>query len=262
MKRPEKEEAPAGGRDPRPAAPALTSGSEGVRRMLEVVNLSKTFMLHILGGKVIDGFGGVSFRLSPGEFLGLAGRSGSGKSSVLKCIYGTYLPTSGDVWFASDRHGRVNLAGGCEQTLLRIRSREMGYVSQFLRVVPRVAAVDVVAEPLLNLGKDAGEARRRASVLLERLSIPAELHDAYPATFSGGEQQRINIARAVIWEPRLLLLDEPTASLDRRSRTVVIELLKELKGKGTAMVGVFHDRSSMNAVADRVLDLGNGKGGK
>ncbi|NPU84544.1 MAG: phosphonate C-P lyase system protein PhnL [Syntrophaceae bacterium] len=228
--------------------------------MLEVDNLSKTFTVHILGGKVIEGFGGVSFRLSPGEFLGLAGRSGSGKSSVLKCIYGTYLPTTGAVWFASNRHGKVNLADGSEQTLLRIRNREMGYVSQFLRVVPRVAAVDVVAEPLLRQGEDSDEARRRASVLLERLAIPAGLHDAYPATFSGGEQQRINIARAVIWEPRLLLLDEPTASLDRRSRRIVIELLKELKRKGTALIGVFHDRSSMKAVADRVLDLGNGNG--
>ena len=226
--------------------------------MLEVKNLSKTFTLHILGGKVIEGFGSVSFRVAPGEFLGLAGRSGSGKSSVLKCIFGTYLPTTGEVWFASDSHGKVNLAGVPEQTVLQVRNREMGYVSQFLRVIPRVAAVDVVAEPLLRLGTDPGAARRRASALLERLAIPAKLHDAYPATFSGGEQQRINIARAVIWEPRLLLLDEPTASLERGSQEIVIGLLRELKQKGTSMIGIFHDRASMEAIANRVLNLGNG----
>jgi alpha-D-ribose 1-methylphosphonate 5-triphosphate synthase subunit PhnL len=155
----------------------------------------------------------------------------------------------------------VNLAAGHEQTVLQIRDREMGYVSQFLRVIPRVAAVDVVAEPLLRLGTDPGEARRRASALLERLTIPAKLHDAYPATFSGGEQQRINIARAVIWEPRLLLLDEPTASLDRGSQEIVIGLLKELKQKGTSMIGIFHDRASMEAIADNVLEMANGSKG-
>jgi alpha-D-ribose 1-methylphosphonate 5-triphosphate synthase subunit PhnL len=230
-------------------------------KMLDVRNLSKTFIIHILGGKVIEGFGSVSFRVAPGEFLGLAGRSGSGKSSVLKCIYGTYLPTTGEAWFASESRGTVNLAAGHEQTVLQIRDREMGYVSQFLRVIPRVAAVDVVAEPLLRLGTDPGEARRRASALLERLTIPARLHDAYPATFSGGEQQRINIARAVIWEPRLLLLDEPTASLDRGSQEIVIGLLKELKQKGTSMIGIFHDRASMEAIADNVLEMANGSKG-
>lgn len=226
--------------------------------MLEVDDLSKTFTIHILGGKVIRGFRGVSFRLGAGEFLGLAGRSGSGKSSVLKCVYGTYLPTTGRVRYASERFGTVDLADGCEQSLLMVRGREMGYVSQFLRVIPRVSAVDVVAEPLFRLGADPGDARRRAADLLERLSIPRALHDAYPATFSGGEQQRINIARAVIWEPRLLLLDEPTASLDRRAQEGVLDLLGELKRKGTAMIGIFHDPASLEAVADRVLDLGNG----
>jgi alpha-D-ribose 1-methylphosphonate 5-triphosphate synthase subunit PhnL len=229
--------------------------------MLEIRNLSKTFTIHILGGKVIAGFGGLSFRVGPGEFLGLAGRSGSGKSSVLKCIYGTYLPTTGETWFSSDRHGRVNLATADEQKILAIRHGELGYVSQFLRVIPRVAAVDVVAEPLLRRGEDPGEAKRRASDLLERLAIPPELHDAYPATFSGGEQQRINIARAVIWEPRLLLLDEPTASLDRASQEIVIGLLKALKEKGTAMIGIFHDRASRDAIADHVLEMTSGRGG-
>ncbi|NPV03805.1 MAG: phosphonate C-P lyase system protein PhnL [Syntrophaceae bacterium] len=227
--------------------------------MLEVNNLSKTFTVHILGGKVIEGFGGVSFRAAPGEFLGLAGRSGSGKSSVLKCIYGTYLPTAGEIWFDSaGGGGRINLAASDEQTILGVRRREMGYVSQFLRVIPRVAAVDVVAEPLLRRGTDPAEARSRAAALLERLAIPARLHDAYPATFSGGEQQRINIARAVIWEPRLLLLDEPTASLDRAARQTVLALFRELKEKGSCLVGAFHDLASLEALADRMFSLDNG----
>jgi alpha-D-ribose 1-methylphosphonate 5-triphosphate synthase subunit PhnL len=229
--------------------------------MLEVRNLSKTFVIHILGGKSIEGFRGVSFRLCPGEFLGLTGRSGSGKSSVLKCIYGTYLPASGEVWFASERLGRVDLARAGEQAVLRVRDGEMGYVSQFLRVIPRIAAVDVVAEPLLRAGSEAGAARRQAAALLERLRIPARLHDAYPSTFSGGEQQRINIARAVIRKPRLLLLDEPTASLDRESQETVIAILRELKEKGTSMIGIFHDRAALESIADNVLELANGSTG-
>jgi len=226
--------------------------------MLEVRNLSKTFLIHILGGKVIEGFRNVSFRITPGEFLGLAGPSGSGKSSVLRCIYGTYRPTTGTMWFASKSLGRVNLAGGPEKKILKIRRCEMGYVSQFLRVIPRVAAVDVVAEPILRLGAEPDAARRKAASLLDRLRIPLKLHDAYPSTFSGGEQQRVNIARAVIWEPRLLLLDEPTASLDRNSQEIVIGLLKELKEKGTSLIGIFHDRAAMEAIADHILEMSNG----
>lgn len=229
--------------------------------MLDVQNLSKTFTVHILGGKIIEGFSGVSFRVAPGEFLGLGGRSGSGKSSVLKCIYGTYLPSAGEIWFASGGGARINLAASDEQTILGVRRREMGYVSQFLRVIPRVAAVDVVAEPLLRRGTGPAEARRRAAALLERLAIPARLHDAYPATFSGGEQQRINIARAVIWEPRLLLLDEPTASLDRAARRTVLALFRELKEKGSSLIGAFHDLASMEALADRTFSLDNGVSG-
>jgi alpha-D-ribose 1-methylphosphonate 5-triphosphate synthase subunit PhnL len=228
--------------------------------MLEIKHLSKTFVIHILGGKVIMGFENLSCRVDAGEFLVLSGRSGSGKSSVLKCIYGTYLPTAGEILYRSAGHGRIDLASGGERTLLSVRSREMGYVSQFLRVIPRVAAVDIVAEPLLNLGKDPDEARGKAASLLERLAIPRALHDAYPATFSGGEQQRINIARAVIWEPKLLLLDEPTASLDRASQGIVISLLKDLKAKGTAMIGIFHDQASRDTIADRILEMSVGKG--
>jgi len=226
--------------------------------MLHVNRLSKTFTIHNLGGKSIEGFRDVSFQLCQGEFLGLSGPSGSGKSSVLKCIYRTYLPTSGEVAYTPDDGESVRLESMPEQDFLRLRHREIGHVSQFLRVIPRVSALDVVAEPLLRRGMAPLQARTRARALLERLRIPFYLFDAYPATFSGGEQQRINIARAVIWTPRLLLIDEPTASLDKGSEKIVIEMLRELKQTGTSMIGIFHDRELMQSVADRVLVLGNG----
>lgn len=220
--------------------------------MLEVDNLSKTFQIHILGGKVIEGCTGISFNLNEGEFLGLSGLSGAGKSSVLKCIYRTYLPTGGNIWYNSMVCGRVNLATITDNVVLDIRNKEVGYVSQFFRVIPRVSAIDVVAEPLLTRnGLSIGEVRKKASEILERLDIPLNLFDAYPSTFSGGEQQRLNIARAVIWKPRLLLLDEPTASLDKDSISVVIELLRELREQGTSMIGIFHDNGFMESVADR-----------
>lgn len=221
--------------------------------MLKVDKLSKVFNIHILGEKVIEGCYGVSFTVKRGEFMGLSGPSGSGKSTVLKCIYRTYLPTSGDIWYNSLVYGQVNLATITDHMVINIRHKEMGYVSQFLKVIPRVSAVDVVAEPLLlKNGMSPKEAKRKAGELLERLNISPKLFDAYPATFSGGEQQRVNIARAIIWEPRLLLIDEPTASLDKDSAATVVELLKELKRKGTSMIGAFHDNELMRSIADKI----------
>lgn len=216
-------------------------------------NLSKVFNIHILGDKVIEGCDGVIFNVDNGEFLGLAGPSGAGKSTILKCLYRTYLPTSGDIWYDSILFGKVNISTIADHMVIAIRHREIGYVSQFLKVIPRVSAIDVAAEPLLTRnGASAKEARKKAGELLERLNIPARLLDAYPATFSGGEQQRVNIARAVIWKPRLLLLDEPTASLDRDSVSIVVGLLREMREQGTSMVGIFHDERLMESIADRV----------
>lgn len=220
--------------------------------MLKVDNLSKVFNIHILGDKVIEGCENISFHVSKGEFLGLAGPSGAGKSTILKCIYRTYLATGGDIWYDSIVYGQVNLATIADHMVIAIRHKEIGYVSQFLKVIPRVSAIDVVAEPLLTRnGASVKEARKKAGELLERLNIPARLLDAYPATFSGGEQQRVNIARAIIWKPRLLLLDEPTASLDKDSTAIVVELLKELRSEGTSMVGIFHDNELMKSITDR-----------
>jgi alpha-D-ribose 1-methylphosphonate 5-triphosphate synthase subunit PhnL len=222
--------------------------------VISVENLSKSFILHILGEKRIEACRDVSFSVPQGGFLGLSGPSGAGKSTVLKCIYRTYLPGGGEVWYDSATSGRVNLAALPDREVIDIRTREMGYVSQFLKVIPRVSALDVVMEPILARNRvTRDEARQRAGGLLERLRIPSHLFDAYPATFSGGEQQRINIAHAVSWKPRLLLLDEPTASLDRDSVGVVLEILKELRQEGTTMIGIFHDTELMETVTDSVF---------
>lgn len=224
--------------------------------LLEVVNLNKRFQLHLPGKKVIIGCTGVSFNLSAGEFLGLYGPSGAGKSTVLKCIYRTYLPTSGDIWYDSILYGKVNISVLPEHIILDIRKREIGYVSQFFKVVPRISAIDIVAEPLISKkGTSAREAKNKAAMLLERLKIPENLFDAYPCSFSGGQQQRLNIARAVIWSPRLMLLDEPTASLDSNSVKVVTELLLEMKREGVSMIGIFHDQSFLASIADRICRI-------
>ncbi|SEA28020.1 alpha-D-ribose 1-methylphosphonate 5-triphosphate synthase subunit PhnL [Desulfuromusa kysingii] len=224
--------------------------------MLRVENLQKNFNVKILGDKHIPGCHDISFQLKAGQFVSLSGPSGAGKSTILKCIYRTYLPGSGHIWYDSANYGVVDLATVSERILLDIRNREMAYVSQFLNVIPRVSALDLVMEPILTRnGVSYQEARERACHLLQRLQIPEELFEAYPATFSGGEQQRVNIARAVSWKPRLLLLDEPTASLDVKSIDRVLELLTELRQQGTTMVGIFHDPEIMKKTASHIYPL-------
>lgn len=224
--------------------------------MIFVDNLSKYFTLHILGEKRIEACHDVSFRVPPSGFLGLAGPSGAGKSTVLKCLYRTYLASGGAIRYDSAAWGPVDLATLPDRAVIDIRHREMGYVSQFLKVIPRVSALDVVMEPILTRnGVSRETARERAIHLLEQLRIPEHLFDAYPATFSGGEQQRINIARAVSWKPRLLLLDEPTASLDKDSVGIVLQILKELREEGTTMIGIFHDTALLQSVTDSVYTI-------
>lgn len=226
--------------------------------MLSIRNLSKTFRLHMLGGVELPAVSGVSFDVLQGEFVGLAGPSGAGKSTVLKCIHRTYLASSGEILYASSRQGKVDLAKLPEPDILELRRTEIGFVSQFLRVIPRVGAQDLVAEPIrIRLGLDASAAAARAAELLDRLRIPRRLFSAYPATFSGGEQQRVNIARAVAWEPRLLLLDEPTASLDAASVETVVELFTELRRGGATLVGIFHDPELLERIADRTVRIGD-----
>lgn len=208
---------------------------------LTVSNLSKSFVAHTMGGKTIHGFSDVSFTAGAGQAIALQGPSGAGKSSILKCIYRTYRATAGTVVYKSNAFGAIDLVTAPEQTVLGLRDAELGYVTQFLRVIPRVSAVDVVAEPLLRRGVLKARARGEARRLLSFMGIPDALMDAFPVTFSGGEQQRVNLARAIIRRPRLMLLDEPTASLDATAIGRVLELLQDLLQSGTTIVAIFHD---------------------
>lgn len=200
-------------------------------------------------------FESLSFSVPKGKFLGISGPSGIGKSTILKCIYRTYLPSSGSILYESERFGELDLAQANERQIIALRRSEIGYVSQFLKVIPRVSAEQIVAQRAMAAGMSAEEAIERARSILKRLGIPQQLWRAFPATFSGGEQQRVNLARAFVVRPRLLILDEPTASLDPDSKKIVISILHEMKRAGTTMIGVFHDHKLMEKVADDILDL-------
>lgn len=225
--------------------------------MLKIDGLTKEFMMHIVGGKHVVGFEDVSFAAAEGEFLAVVGESGSGKSSLLKSIYRTYDPSTGRIdYWSSD--GVVDLASCSERRLLELRATEIGYTSQFLDEIPRVPAVDVVARPLRETGVEPARARETAVSLLDALGLPTDLYDAFPATFSGGERQRVNLARAIAPKPRLLLLDEPTSALDPGTRAAAIDLLDSYLDDGTTILGVFHDRDVVERLADRVAVFDNG----
>lgn len=216
--------------------------------------IKKGFTLHLQSGIEIPVFDGVDLDVDAGECVVLTGASGVGKSTLLKLIYGNYRALDGKVLV--DHGGRmIDLVTASPRTILSVRRRTLGYVSQFLRCVPRVAARDVVAEPLLALGVPRRQARQRAETLLARLNIPARLFDLPPATFSGGEQQRVNVARGFAHDYPILLLDEPTASLDADNRAVVVEMILEAKVRGAAMIGIFHDGDVRDQVADRRIAL-------
>lgn len=232
-----------------------------MRPILKVEGLSKKFELSLTERMTVRPFSNISFEVEKGKFLGIAGPSGIGKSSILKCVYRTYLPTAGRIWYESERYGRIDLASADERRLVQLRKSEISYVTQFLKVIPRITALDVVAERLLPKGWEAEEAREAARGMLRRLRIPESLWGAFPATFSGGEQQRVNLARALVAGPRLLILDEPTASLDEKTKEIVLDLLEAMKRKGTTMIGVFHDWDVMERVADEILDLSHMPGG-
>ncbi len=227
--------------------------------MIRVEKLSKTFVLHIQGSARLPVFDDLDLAVAGGECVALYGPSGSGKSTLLRALYANYMPDGGHVWVrhetASGDDDWVDMAAAPPHRVLEVRRRTLGYVSQFLRVIPRISARDIVAEPLLALGVDLAEARGRAERLLARLNIPQAMWELAPATFSGGEQQRVNIARGFVSGYPIMLLDEPTASLDAGNRAVVIELIREAKARGAAVVGIFHDDEVRTAVADRVFDL-------
>jgi alpha-D-ribose 1-methylphosphonate 5-triphosphate synthase subunit PhnL len=222
--------------------------------ILHVEQLAKDFTLHLHGGKVLPVLEGVSFDLWPGECVVLGGASGIGKSSILKMIYGNYLAREGEV-LVRDGDRLVNVVTARPAEIMALRRNVMGYVSQFLRVIPRVSALDVVAEPARGRGMDQRGADFLARSLLDRLNLPERLWALPPATFSGGEQQRVNIARGFAGHHPLMILDEPTASLDARNREAVIQLIKERKAQGAAFIGIFHDAEVRDAVADRIIDV-------
>ena len=221
---------------------------------LSVQNLSTTFTMHLRDGVVLPVVDNVNFDVQSGECVVLGGPSGAGKSSILKMVYGNYGVDAGSI--VIQHHGQpVDLATADPRTVLTLRRDSIGYVSQFLRTVPRVSALDVVAEPLVIRGVDRIEAQGRARALLARLNLPERLWSLPPATFSGGEQQRVNIARGFITDHPVLLLDEPTASLDATNRAVVVAMISEKKAAGVALLGIFHDDDVRAAVADRIVDV-------
>jgi alpha-D-ribose 1-methylphosphonate 5-triphosphate synthase subunit PhnL len=221
---------------------------------LELRDVAKSFTMHLRGGFHLPVVADLSFSVAPGECVVLGGPSGAGKSSILKMVYGNYAVDRGAILVANDNMV-IDVANAGPRAVLAARRTTIGYVSQFLRVVPRVAARDVVAEPLIAGGVERGAAQERASTLLRRLNLPERLWQLPPATFSGGEQQRVNVARGFISGRPLMLLDEPTASLDAANRRVVIDLIGEAKVAGTSFLGIFHDEEVRDAVADRIVDV-------
>lgn len=222
--------------------------------MIDVADAQKTFTMHLQGGIELPAVRGVTFQVNASECVVLSGPSGAGKSSILKMIFGNYRCDSGRIGIRH-RDAVIDLATAEPRQVLNVRRTTIGYVSQFLRAVPRVATIDVVAEPLIVNGMSRADAQARVGSLLHRLNIPERLWQLPPATFSGGEQQRVNIARGFISDLPILLLDEPTASLDAANRTVVVELVAEKKRQGVAMVAIVHDDEIRHLIADRIVDV-------
>lgn len=225
-----------------------------MQSMIQVKNLSKTFTLHQQQGVVLKVLEDISFDVKAGECVILHGQSGAGKSTLIRTLYANYLPASGSIRVFHDG-SYIEMVGAEPRAVMAIRKNIIGYVSQFLRVIPRVSCLDVVMEPALARGWSIEKARARAEDLLTRLGIPQRLWGLAPATFSGGEQQRVNIARGFIVSWPILLLDEPTASLDDKNRQVVLALIDEAKQAGSAIIGIFHDTVAREAVMDRCIEL-------
>ncbi|SIR25344.1 MULTISPECIES: phosphonate C-P lyase system protein PhnL [unclassified Bosea (in: a-proteobacteria)] len=222
--------------------------------MIQVENVAKSFTLHNQGGVNLPVFDEVNFEVAAGEALVLAGASGAGKSSLLRILYGNYRPTRGSIRIT--HAGRpVDIVSAVPRTVLDVRRRTLGFVSQFLRVIPRVSALDIVRDPLLARGATPETATEKARAMLARLNLPERLWSLAPATFSGGEQQRVNIARSFVDPSPIMLIDEPTASLDAANRDVVVALIAEARAAGSAIVGIFHDEAVREKVATRYLDI-------
>lgn len=222
--------------------------------VLDVNNLTKAFYLHERK-KLVASADATSLKVFKGELTALVGPSGVGKSSLLKCIFRTYLSTSGQVYYHDDKSNCYDLASLDEGKILNLRRFEISFVTQFLHFMPRQSTLNIVAQPLIIRGEEASLATDKATTLLEAIGIPESLWDVSPATFSGGERQRVNIARSLVAPCRLLLLDEPTASLDANSRDKVLALLQQRKAEGTAMLAIFHDPEIVSRMADHVVEV-------
>ncbi|MDP2297214.1 MAG: phosphonate C-P lyase system protein PhnL [Pseudolabrys sp.] len=221
---------------------------------LTLSDVTKTFTMHLQGGLRLPVLSGVTFAAAAGQCLVLTGPSGAGKSSVLKLIYGNYRCDSGHILVTAD-DTTVDIAQAAPREILSVRQRALGYVTQFLRAVPRVSALDIVAESLITKGVARDDATARAAAMLKRFNVPERLWSLPPSTFSGGEQQRINLARGLLPEHPILLLDEPTASLDANNRAVVVDIVRERKAQGATIVAIVHDDNVREAIADIAVDV-------
>ncbi len=220
--------------------------------LLQVENLRKSFTLHQQGGMQLSVLEGVSLTVNAGECIALSGASGTGKSTFMRCLYANYRVDSGSVWVKHEESW-LDLCQLAPHEILAVRQKTMGYVSQFLRVIPRVPALDVAAEPLLELGVNIDIAYNKVKYLFRCLNLAERLWQLSPTTFSGGEKQRVNIARALVVDYPILLLDEPTSALDASNRQVVIELLQERKNQGCSLIGIFHDEEVRSQLCNREL---------
>ncbi len=225
--------------------------------ILRMEGLHKNFYIHSLN-REIQSCQNISFTLEKGQFIGIVGLSGAGKSTILKCIHRSYLPMQGTIYYDSEAFGRIDLAKATEREILYLRKHEIGYVSQFLNVMPRTTAKEHVMNALLDMGHDALASEAAATEMLSYFKLPEELWDMYPATFSGGERLRLNLAHTMVKKPRLMLLDEPTASLDNKTKLLVKEMLIKLKVQGTSMIGIFHDLEFMEGLCDQVFNISEG----
>lgn len=226
--------------------------------MLEIKNLSKNFYLHHVE-REIKSCNDICFTLEQGEFIGIVGLSGAGKSTIMKCINRTYLPMKGSILYDSATFGMIDLCKATEREMLYLRKYEIEYVSQFLNVMPRTTAKEHVMNALLDMGESETIAEEKAVEMLSYFKLSERLWDIYPNTFSGGERLRLNLAHTMVKKPRLMLLDEPTASLDNKTKILVKEMLKKLKNKDTGMLGIFHDLEFMEGVCDKVFNISEGE---
>ena len=226
--------------------------------ILEIKGLTKSFYLHNVDRK-IKSCRNVDFTLEEGQFIGIVGLSGAGKSTILKCINRSYLASEGEILYNSEKFGKIDMTKADERDVLYLRKYEIGYVSQFLNVMPRTTAKEHVMNALLETGVSGLEAEERAKEMMAYFRLSEDLWDIYPNTFSGGERLRLNLAHTMVKQPRLMLLDEPTASLDNKTKVLVKDMLIKLKNEKTSMIGIFHDLEFMDGVCDQVFNISEGK---